>query len=372
MAIKLLSGRSLPYRVYWRNPFTGKVQTKHFATRREAEKHDSQVKHWLKHDPDQLRPEDAAPQSTELTVEVVVWAYLKDRGLKPNSLRDTVYHLQSVLPVIGGVAISALSKRDMRMLTTALRERGLKANGINRKISIIKAALNWAEETELIESNPVRAFSCPRGQDAQTPPPTPAELAGMLSVAYPHIQRVIILGLSFGVRVGQSEMFGLRWEHVDTTRWTLTVWSADKGGRMQYRELHIRESLRPIIAAWAAHDAAVGASHLINFHGNPVTTIKRAWKRTLDSAGITRRIRPYDLRHAHATEALAAGADVKAVAENMGHSDTTMIYRHYQHVLVKQRDHALESVPDLVIQSGNTSGYILDGFCITEEIKTQQ
>lgn len=71
-----------------------------------------------------------------------------------------------------------------------------------------------------------------------------------------------------------------------------------------------------------------------------------------------RRIRPYDLRHAHATEALAHGADVKALSENMGHADTTMIFRHYQHVLVRQREEALSSVPDLVIRDGNTDAPI--------------
>ena len=48
-------------------------------------------------------------------------------------------------------------------------------------------------------------------------------------------------------------------------------------------------------------------------------------------AGITRRLRPYDLRHAFATFALDAGADIKAVAEMMNHSNPSMILRHYQH-----------------------------------------
>ena len=68
---------------------------------------------------------------------------------------------------------------------------------------------------------------------------------------------------------------------------------------------------------------------------------------------------------------VAIGADVKAVAENMGHSDTTMIFRHYQHVLVRQREAALESVPELVIHSGNTNGHISAHFCMTDDEKVQ-
>lgn len=371
MAIKHLPGRALPYRVYWRNPFTGKIQTKHVATLADARKLDSLIKHQIQHDPETLRPEDAPEPTTIMTVESIVWAHLRTKKMKPENLRETIYHAQPVLSRVGAVPVADLKKAHLRDVVAVMRESGLAATTINRRIAIIKAALNWAEAEELIEVNPVRSFSAPRGQNIQIPPPSPSELEAMLSVAMPHIQRVIIMGLSFGVRVGPSELFSIKWEHVDLFRWIMRVWSADKNMNRQYRDLKIRESLRPIFAEWREQDAASGAEHLINWHHGQVKSIKRAWKETMDKAGITRRIRPYDLRHAHATEALANGADVKAVAENMGHSDTTMIYRHYQHVLVRQREAALESVPTLVIRNGNTNGHISADFCITSDGKIQ-
>lgn len=63
-------------------------------------------------------------------------------------------------------------------------------------------------------------------------------------------------------------------------------------------------------------------------------------------AGITRRIRPYDLRHAFATEAIAAGADIGTVAKLMGHTDMNMILKHYQHVLSSQKRAAVEALPE--------------------------
>jgi integrase len=373
MAIKELKGRAKPYRVYWRNPYTRKIETQHFEKLEDAQKHNSQINHWLKYEPEQFVPEDAAPESSgAITVESVVWAYLQDRQLKPKSLRDTIYHLKAVLPQVGFVQIADLGKQHMRGLVNALRSKGLKANGINRKVGIIKTALNWAESVELIESNPVRNFSCPRGQDEQIPPPSPEELQAMLAVAHPHIQRAIIIGLSFGVRIGESELLSMQWKDVDLVRWRIRIWSAKKNLKQQWRDLDIKESLRPLFSEWSTLDAASGIDYLIHWNGKPVTTIKKAWAATLDRAGITRRIRPYDLRHAHATEALANGADVKAVSENMGHADTTMIHKHYQHVLVKQRQAALNAVPDLVIPSGNTERVFSPHFCITEESKIKQ
>lgn len=367
MAIKYLDGKNLPWRVYWRNPFTRKIETKHFAEKDDAEKHDSQVKHWIKHEPEQLRPEDAPVKSTEHTVESIILAYLEDKKLKPANLKDTLSHLNSIWPHIGPVIATELSKVHMRNLERTLRDKGLKANGVNRKISIVKAAFAWAEENEVLALDPIASYTCPKGVDAQIPPPSETEIEMILAKSAPHVIRVIVLGWHFGMRIGESELFALQWSHVDLKRGVILVWSADKNKDMQWRELKISDDVLPLIQMWREQDRKSKATHVINYKGKQVTTIKRAWKAALRRAGITRQIRPYDLRHAHATQALAHGADIKAVSQNMGHADTTMIHRHYQHVLVKQRDNALAVVPNLVIQSGNTGTHILRDFSITGE-----
>lgn len=377
MAIKKFPGRALPFRVYWRNPFSGRIQSRHFLTLREAEKHDSLVKHWIRFEPERLRPADEPAPDESPTVESVVVAHLRQKQLAPKSLRETVYHVRPIIEAIGSVRISELKKAHLRDVVAGLQAKGLRQNTIQRKVAILKAALNWAEETELIEANPVRAFSCPRGSDLQIPPPTVRELETMISVAPDHVRRVIILGLAFGIRIGQSELFRIQWSQVDFGRRVLLVWSADKNQKAQWRELKIKDDLVGILAKWASEDESSraddgsGFDYLIHWKGRPVKSIKRAWSEAKAKAGITRRIRPYDLRHAHATQAIAAGADVKAVSENMGHATTTMIFRHYQHVLTRQRDQAIELVPSLVIQDGHTSGHILDGFGITDEKNIQ-
>ena len=56
-------------------------------------------------------------------------------------------------------------------------------------------------------------------------------------------------------------------------------------------------------------------------------------------------IRPYDLRHAFATEAIRAGTDYGTVAQLMGHSSPVMVMRHYQHVRNDQKTAAIEPIP---------------------------
>lgn len=61
---------------------------------------------------------------------------------------------------------------------------------------------------------------------------------------------------------------------------------------------------------------------------------------------VQRRIRPYDLRHAFVTEAIAAGVDIGTVGKLVGHANLTMILKHYQHVLSSQKRAAVEAIPE--------------------------
>jgi integrase/recombinase XerC len=72
----------------------------------------------------------------------------------------------------------------------------------------------------------------------------------------------------------------------------------------------------------------------------------RAWWATLERAGITRRIPPYDLRHNFITLALEKGADIKALAEVFGSRPETIV-RHYQHVTKMQHRKTMSKIPPL-------------------------
>lgn len=56
-------------------------------------------------------------------------------------------------------------------------------------------------------------------------------------------------------------------------------------------------------------------------------------------------MRPYDLRHGFASRALDNAADLKCVAEIMGHANEKMIVRFYRHTSAKQRRKAVEAAP---------------------------
>ncbi len=175
------------------------------------------------------------------------------------------------------------------------------------------------------------------------------------------MQRVVILGLCAGPRIGPSELFRLEWRDVDLGTAMLRMPSARKNHLEDGRDIPIRSDLLRILQAWQRHDAALGIRHVISWGGRPVRSICRAWHTALERANIKRRIRPYDLRHAFATYALAGSADIGSVASLMGHVDASMILNTYQHVQDNQKRAAVEAAPDILGLAGAARAKRLPG-----------
>jgi len=83
--------------------------------------------------------------------------------------------------------------------------------------------------------------------------------------------------------------------------------------------------------------------------------IQTSWKNALTRAGITRRLRPYDLRHNFITQALQAEADIKSLAEIVGSRPDT-IMRHYQHVSRALHKKTVAKIPPLGIRIPKKKG----------------
>lgn len=365
--------RGTSFQVYWRDPLTGERKSQTVPSLKEARKLDALMKFRKEHERETFTQKEP-PKPDGLTVEDAVYAYLKSKQFTPANLRFTISHARPCLAEIGQVQVADLTLAHMRKMVAVFKDAGLKQNGINRKVSIIKAALTWAEVEELAGPNPIARFSCPRGEDEKIVPPTPAEVRRILAVAPPHVHRAVLLSFYLGVRVGASELFGITWENVDMERGVVHVRSAKKNKAVAWRELGISAALAPSLASWGALDGWKGP--LVHYEGHAIGHMRRAWASTLAAAGITRSLTPYSLRHAFATYALSAGADVGAVAKVMGHSSTAMIHRNYQHVLDSQRRQVMESLPDLLgtqlgTQQGLGSGEVPLGFCVPTNVKDE-
>lgn len=348
MAIRKRNGR---FQVYWNNPFTKRRESKTVLDKREAEKLDAQIKYRLQFEREEFRPAagetvEEAPAAQECTVEEIHYLYLKEKQFGKKQIYCQLSAMRPAYTAFAGVPASEITPEKLEAYKRDLLQTKVKPTTVRAKLSKLRTVLRWAQRNGIIEDVP-RFPALPPADYEHFVPPSPGELARMIDVAPEHIRRIIILGAQTGARVGPSELFRLRWQDVDTERQIIRMPSSEKNKREPWREIPIRASLEPVLAAWRDADAALGIEYVIHWRQKPVDDILNAWQRMLKRAGITRRIRPYDLRHYFATEAIAAGVDLGAVANLMGHRGTAMLIEHYQHVLTRQKKAAVEALPDV-------------------------
>ncbi|MBW1778187.1 MAG: tyrosine-type recombinase/integrase [Deltaproteobacteria bacterium] len=243
-------------------------------------------------------------------------------------------------------------KKKKIALTSNGKPRTIKRTTIHREISDIKAVLSWAEKREYITHNPLSRYQMPKRDDEIIPPPTAGEIQAILSHASDHVQRALLLSYYLGLRPAQQELYTLRWTDIDFDRQTAFIRSAEKGG-LKKRSVPIHPHLMPLLASWYEIDRGADIppeSPIIRFRGKPIARIKYAWENAKKKAGITRRLRLYDFRHAFATYLLESGADLKAVSEMLGHTQIYTTTKIYQHLSPRLYRDAVNKLPGLDIQ----------------------
>lgn len=347
MAIRIRKDCVKQYQVYWTNPFSGKRESVFCESLPEAQKTEAQIKYRLKWEKESFRPAESEKEEvSDTTLGGVIYAYFQERQLPQASVRTIMIRLRAAVEMFGKKAIGDITDSDIGKLMLRISSTGIKPVQVRIRMRTIKTVFIWAKKRHLIQSIPDWP-EMPSGTFEHFVPPTQEELARILEVAQPHIKRAVIIATRCGCRVGSSELLKLRWEDVDWDRSVLRVHAARKNLSEPLREVPIRSDVVPLLRQWHNEDAANGIEYICHFCGRKLKSFATSWQTALRNAGITRRIRPYDLRHAFATELIAAGADLGTVAKLMGHTNVQTVLRSYQHVMTHQKVEAIEALPDL-------------------------
>lgn len=350
MAIRKRRGASgIAYQVYWKNPYTGAQECKTFHSLAEARKHDSLIKHQIQFETESFKPESLVRTGADRTVEDAVFLYLRDKKFSERYAASLLSALRIPLQHYGHFPLTDFTTQTWDELVKLLR-RTDKSRGaglistafVHNILSALRTIFRWAGDRGLVESLP--KMKVPAANYARTIPPTPEEAQRIFSVAPEHLKRVIVLGMMLGLRVGQSELLALKWNHVDLVKNVVIIDTSHKNPNAPWREVPIVETIQPLFREWAEADRKSGIEYVISFRGKQVVSIKRSWASALRRAGITRRVRPYDLRHAFASQLIANGCDVGTVARLLGHSSPQMVFQHYQHVSTVQKREAIATL----------------------------
>jgi integrase len=267
-----------------------------------------------------------------------------------------------LLPFFGPMTATRVNDADLERYIKARRTTPFRKNRpdcagystIRRELVDLKAIFNFAfrRRPPLIAFNPVRDFRLPREELEVILPPTPDEFAAILAAAPDHLRRICLIAYYCGLRPGPVECYRLRWEMVDWSTGTILIQSARKGGPVA-RSVPIHPDFMPVMRQWHKVDGANGIPWIVSWAGKTVKKISTTWAYTLKQAGITRRLRPYDVRHLFVTQALERGADIGALADVVGSSPQTL-RKFYQHVATPMLRRTVNLIPTVAIPADDT------------------
>jgi integrase len=280
----------------------------------------------------ELRPYGQVRRKSGPTFREVVRAYLLDRqeSLADSTIAGMLPKIESIyLPALGDILATNVNETRIRQYVDE-RCRLVKRTTVHRELSDIRAILNWAVKKRVIASNNMAGATFPKRDDERIRPPSSEEVKRILEHSPDHLRRCLLIGWFCGLRMGE-ELFSLKWHAVDWDRQQLFIVSADKGG-LPDRPVPIASIFLPHLAKWFAEDGEKDDLHIIRWNGKRIYKIKTAWAKAKAKAGITRRLRPYDLRHSFATDLMDAGADCNTVGDLMGHKDKSTTAYVYNHV----------------------------------------
>ena len=276
------------------------------------------------------------------------------------SYDNVVCKLKKIIgPAIGATYVTDLTPQVIDGYIATRKRSEVKNTTIHRELTDIMAVLNWAVTRRYISHNPIAKYKKPKRDDAVIQPPTKAEAQRLFDVAAPHLKRVIALSYFAGIRPGAAELLPIPWGAIDWDARTLFIESAKKNG-LATRTIPLHNQLFELLQAWYKEDRKWSLKKgrpmpetIIHFHGRQIKRIKTAFNSAKEDAKITRRLRPYDFRHAFATMILAGRGDLKATSELLGHTRTDTTTRIYQHVNPDMHRQAVDVIPGMTLTIDN-------------------
>lgn len=295
--------------------------------------------------PKSARAAKFAPEASRETVNgfLTRWLEAKQKHVASSTFegyRKVVQ--QRLIPALGDHMTVDLKRKNIRDWLDTLLVSNKTLSNIQ---SCLRSALNDAVDEELIETNPLAGWTYSRKEappkDDDVDPFTPEEQRAILAAASGQARNFIQFALWTGMRT--SEMVALDWGDVDWLRGEVRVTRAMTQAAKRQAEVTKTTSgkrsiklLGPALEAIKAQKEHTFLAGMEVFQ-NPRTLErwtgdqpirKTMWAHAVKKAGVRYR-RPYQTRHTYASMMLSAGEHPMWVAQQMGHSDWTMIARVY-------------------------------------------
>ena len=279
-----------------------------------------------------------------------VSSYVKYRKLLKNYL----------IPGLGHIALQKVTPQQVQFFYSSLLKRGLAPKTVKDVHGVLHKALETAVSWNLVARNVCDVVSPPRVPEAETIVLTLPQARALLAQVREHrLEPLLMLALTTAMRRG--ELLALRWSCINFEERSLQVKrtvdfiprfgfvetepKSKKGRRnillagfvteaLQAHRLHQAELRQHLGMTWIEKDLVFTNGHGDYFSPN---TLLKIFGRILKQTGLPH-VRFHDLRHSAATILLAMGVHPKIVQEILGHSQISMTFDRYAHMLPSMQE----------------------------------
>ena len=271
-------------------------------------------------------------------------SYLDDRKLMGASAgwlkeMETLVN-KRFLPHLSAYPVDNLTYNDvMRMARACFGN--VKMSTRQRYLGYLNALFNYGTKHKITTVNPLETWEKqaePRLEYNLTLP----ILEKIVEHAAPHLKWAITVEWAIGARPGPSELYALKWSHVDFDRCRIRIpgTKTDHSNRL----IPITEEF---LADLKKRESKAGCEFICEYKGHGVKTMKTAFKGAKRRAGLDMPIRMYDIRHLFVTVLIDGGAAISAVSRLIGHSAVATTQDWYYHLMPGEMERAINLKPSL-------------------------
>jgi integrase len=380
MGVRVKPDTHKPGRWWVRINHRGRRKSLAFRDRASAKRAAQEIERQLKLGDLGLGTEPSVPTFAAYTD---TWLRQAETRMRPSSLDQVRTQLKRVLPVIGPLTLTAITRQTIRDLIGTVQANGsrrtkgkpITRRTVQRIMTVVSVVLGQALEDGLIQSNPCARLGkllppAMPDTEAEIEVFTYRELATLLAVAeqdYPEAFPFLLTLARAGLRLGEA--VGLEWRDVDLSQRVLLIRRSVRKGRVslpkngKIRRVEMSEKLTACLArlkSLQVVEAAVQGQSAPErcFPGQQDEDHWRSsvWAPILRRAGLRYR-KPHTLRHTFASLLLERRESLHYVQQQLGHHSPAFTLTVYGHLIPREGRRAVDALdlPPATYESASQS-----------------
>jgi len=251
---------------------------------------------------------------------------------------DLVAFFDFIETNFGNTSLPDIKSTFVRTWLASLKDSGMEAKSINRKISALKSFFKYQLKEGVVEVSPMGTIISPKMNKRLPQFVEKADINTLFSyVEFPDSWQGktdrLLLQLFYNTGIRQAELVSLKERQVDGFKSTIKV--LGKGNKE--RVIPVSTELLSLLKEYTAEKRKVFEQYdaevlLVNEKGKKLYPkyVYNAVKKYLSKITTISKKSPHVLRHTFATHLMNNGADLNAVKELLGHSSlaATQVYTH--------------------------------------------